>query len=142
MREIKIKQLCVFDNSLIEQVAKLYKQEKFLDENEFNFQSIRRTLKNSFCVFGAFDGSKLVGIFRALSDGVADAYLLDLIVDSSCRKRGVATALCKEIVSFLHGQNIEWVVCISTPEGYNVHNKIGTAMTGHTPFRFFITEAL
>ena len=142
MREIKIKQLCVFDKSLIEQVANLYKQEKFLNENEFNFQPIHRTLKNSFCVFGAFDENKLVGIFRALSDGVASAYLLDLIVDLTYRKQGIATALCKEIVSFLRGRNIERIVCISTPEEHNVHKKIGTAMSEYTPFRFFITEAL
>lgn len=142
MREIKLKQLCVFDDSLIAQIANLYKQENFLNEHEFNFQSIHRTLKNSYCVFGAFLDNKLVGIFRALSDGVSDAYLLDLIVDSNYRKQGVATALCQEIVSYLRGRNIEWIVCIATPEGQHVHKKIGATMNGYIPFRFTTIEAL
>ena len=142
MREINIKQLCVFNNALVEQVANLYKQEKFIDENEFNFQTIRRALKNSFCVFGAFDCNELVGVFRAISDGVADAYLLDLIVENSARKQGIATALSQAIISHLQRRNIEWIVCISTPEGKFVHRKFGKEMRGHIPFRFTPTEAL
>lgn len=141
MREIKVKQVCIFDDSFVGQVATLYKQEKFIDENEFNFQAIRRALKNSFCVFGAFADDKLIGIFRALSDGVSDAYLLDLIVENKSRNNGVATALSQSIVRYLHSRNIDWIVCISTPDGKYVHQKIGKEMNNFIPFRFMSTEA-
>ncbi len=99
-------------------------------------ESVERAIKNSHCAFGAFDGSKMVGFFRALSDGVSDAYLLDLFVDPEYRGRGIAGELAARIVAKLKSDGIEWITAISTPEAKNIYLKIGKRMKSHTPIRF------
>ncbi len=99
-------------------------------------ESVERALKNSHCAFGAFDGRKMVGFFRALSDGVSDAYLLDLFVDPEYRGRGIASELAARIVARLKSDGIEWITAISTPEAKNIYLRIGKRMKSHTPIRF------
>ena len=93
-------------------------------------------MKNSYCAFGAFDGQKMVGFFRALSDGVSDAYLLDLFVDPQYRHRGIAGELTARIVAKLKADGIEWITAISTPEAKSIYLRIGSRMKLHTPIRF------
>lgn len=95
-----------------------------------------KALKNSYCAFAAFDGQKMVGYFRALSDGVSDAYLLDLFVDPQYRRRGIAGELTARIVARLKADGIEWITAISTPEAKDIYLKIGKRMRAHTPIRF------
>jgi ribosomal protein S18 acetylase RimI-like enzyme len=101
-----------------------------------NPQKAAKSLKNSHCAFAAFDGTKMVGYFRALSDGVSDAYLLDLIVDPQYRRRGIAGELTARIVARLKADGIDWITAISTPEAKDVYLKIGKRMRAHTPIRF------
>ena len=96
-----------------------------------------KALRQSYCAFAAFDGQKMVGYFRALSDGVSDAYLLDLFVDPQYRRRGIAGELTARIVARLKADGIEWITAISTPEAKNVYLRIGKRMRAHTPIRFF-----
>ena len=58
-------------------------------------------LLNSFCVAGAFHKGRLIGMMRALSDGVSDAYLLDMVVDPAFRGHGVASRILETITSHL-----------------------------------------
>ena len=60
-----------------EGVARLYRLEGWLGEDSPTGQ-IREAIKNSHCAYGAFDGQKMVGFFRAISDKVSDSYLIDL----------------------------------------------------------------
>ncbi len=117
-------------------VARLYKMAGWLDEGETDFAPIARALKNSYCCFGAECDGTLAGFVRVLSDGVSDAYLLDLFVDPKFRKQGIGEKLCREIVGKLKADGIEWITCISTPEGESVYKKITSPMQDHTPFRF------
>ena len=117
-------------------VARLYKMAGWLDANETDFAPIAKALQNSYCCFGAYCNDEMVGFFRALSDGVSDAYLLDLFVDPKFRGRGIGEKLCREIVEKLKADGIEWITCISTPEGEGVYKKITKPMQNHTPFRF------
>ncbi len=103
---------------------------------EFNTSNLRKALRNSYCCFGAFDADKMVGFARALSDGVSDAYIDEIIVDPSYRKLEIGTKLCGAIVEFLKGKKIEWITAIATPEAFSLYSKVGAQMRNHTPFRF------
>jgi len=103
---------------------------------QFHTAHAHKALEHSYCCFGAFDTDIMVGFFRALSDGVSDAYLLDLIVDPKYRKLGIGSELCSQIVQYLKDKKIEWITAISTPEAYSLYSKIGAQMKNHTPFRF------
>lgn len=118
------------------ELASLYDAESWSASGRSSVNSIKKALHSSYCAYGAFDGEKLVGFFRALSDGVSDAYLLDLVIDKNFRKQGIASKLTDAIIQRLKRDGIEWIVAISTPEAPKVYAKFGTVMKDHVPFRF------
>lgn len=94
-------------------------------------------LRNSWCVMGAFDRTgSLIGMMRALSDGVSDAYLLDMVVDEAFRGRGIARRILKELTAVLKKNGVDWIVCISVPEAETLYAGQGEIMRKHIPFRF------
>ena len=133
--KIKILRLDPSKNDYSAQVFRLYLLEGWSGEGD-DSSKINLALKNSRIAFGAFDGEKMVGFFRAISDGVSDAYLLDLVVDPQYRRRGIASTLVKNVVDSLKAEKIEWIVCISTPGAEGIYKKFGLPMLGHTPMRF------
>jgi len=68
--------------------------------------ALRRSFEQSQHVaFAWLDGS-LVGMARMLSDGVCNAYLLDVWTQSATRRRGVATAMVRHLQDCVPGQHI------------------------------------
>lgn len=118
------------------QVARLYKLAGWIDESTSDFSPTKKALQNSHCAYGAFVGAKMVGFFRAISDKVGDAYLLDMFVEPEFRNLGIGTALCRAVVENLKRDGIDWITCISTPEGRRVYEKFAAKMDAHIPFKF------
>ena len=116
--------------------ARLYRQAGWIGAGDPDSDLVP-ILRNSWCVMGAFDGSgKLIGMMRALSDGVSDAYLLDMVVEESRRGQGIAGRILGELVSVLKKNGIDWIVCISVPEAEGLYARQGEIMKKHIPFRF------
>ena len=67
---------------------------------------LRRSFEHSPHVAFAWWDGKLVGMARMLSDGVCNAYLIDVWTQSSVRRRGVATAMVTRLSSAVPGQHI------------------------------------
>jgi predicted N-acetyltransferase YhbS len=75
---------------------------------------------------------------RALSDGVSDAYMLDLIVHPDYRKLGAGRTIVHTLADFLKKQGIEWIVCIGVPGSETFYGKTEAKnMDGFTPYRFY-----
>lgn len=71
--------------------------------------SLRRSFQQSQHVAIARDeddGDHVVGMARLLSDGVCNAYLLDVWTHSACRNRGVGSSMVKALVAQVPGQHI------------------------------------
>jgi predicted GNAT family acetyltransferase len=54
----------------------------------------------------ALDGDRVVGMARLLSDGVCNAYLIDVWTRSSYRRRGIASGMVKQLAAAVPGQHI------------------------------------
>jgi spermidine synthase len=95
-------------------------------------------IANSFAVSAAFDpAGHLVGMARALSDGVSDAYILDVVVDPAQRSQGIGRTIVKCLADYLASLGIDWIVCIGVPGTEAFYRAAGAnPMDGHTPFRF------
>lgn len=133
--EIKILRLDPQKKDYSKDIFRLYLFENWSCEDD-DSSEIQIALQNSYCAYGAFDRQKMVGFFRALSDGVSDAYLLDLIVEPSYRNRGIASELVRSILSELKSKNLSWITCISNPKVDKLYKKFGSEMQSFTPFRF------
>ena len=95
-------------------------------------------IANSFAVSAAFDpAGHLVGLARALSDGVSDAYILDVVVEPAHRSRGIGREIVKRLADHLASCGVDWIVCVGVPGTEAFYRAAGAApMDGHTPFRF------
>ena len=95
-------------------------------------------IANSFAVSAAFNpAGRLVGMARALSDGVSDAYILDVVVDPAHRSQGVGRTIVSRLADYLASFGIDWIVCIGVPGTEAFYRAAGAApMDGHTAFRF------
>jgi predicted GNAT family acetyltransferase len=69
-------------------------------------EALRRSFEQSQHVAFARDGDRLVGMARLLSDGVCNAYLLDVWTASAYRRRGIASAMVRLLCEQVPGQHV------------------------------------
>jgi ribosomal protein S18 acetylase RimI-like enzyme len=69
-------------------------------------EALRRSFEHSQHVAIARDGGRVVGTARLLSDGVCNAYLVDVWTASAYRRRGIATAMLRALIERVPGQHI------------------------------------
>ncbi len=92
-----------------------------------NFHNGRTTdqLRQSFehtaiCVF-AMDGPRCIGTARALSDGVCNAYVVDVWTQSDYREQGIATEMMTLIIDACPGQHIY----LFTDDAVDFYKRLG-----------------
>src|SRR5215831_11864380 len=68
--------------------------------------ALRRSFEQSEHIVIARDGERVVGMARLLSDGVCNAYLVDVWTASSHRRRGIASAMIEHLAAQVPGQHI------------------------------------
>lgn len=80
-------------------------------------------LKNASLVISAWDGKRLVGIARTLSDYSYVAYLADLAVDAEYQKRGIGKRLIEETRRHLAPECM--IVLLAAPKANDYYPKLG-----------------
>jgi predicted GNAT family acetyltransferase len=69
-------------------------------------EALRRSFAQSQHVAFARDGDRVVGMARLLSDGVCNAYLVDVWTQSAYRRRGIASTLVRMLLEEVPGQHV------------------------------------
>ena len=59
------------------------------------------------------NSGKAVGMGRAISDGVSDAYIQDLVVLPDYRGRGIGKAILRKILAVCREHGIGWIALIA-----------------------------
>jgi predicted GNAT family acetyltransferase len=75
-------------------------------DNGRTAEALRRSFEQSRHVAFARDGDRVVGMARLLSDGVCNAYLVDVWTMSSYRRRGIASSMIRLLMDQVPGQHI------------------------------------
>ena len=87
---------------------------------------LERSFANSFArVFARCDGA-VVGTARALSDGVCNAYVVDVWTHSRYRRRGIATTMMDRLLTRLSGQH----VYLFTDDAVSFYHRLGFRVQG------------
>jgi len=68
--------------------------------------ALRRSFEQSQQVAIARDGERVVGMARLLSDGVCNAYLVDVWTASSHRRQGIAARMVRQLIEAVPGQHV------------------------------------
>jgi len=84
-------------------------------------EALRSAFERSQCVVFARDGTTVVGMARLLSDGVSNAYLLDVWTASTRRRQGIATRMVRALINEVPGQHIG----LQTEDAQDLYIKLG-----------------
>jgi ribosomal protein S18 acetylase RimI-like enzyme len=68
--------------------------------------ALRRSFEQSQHVAIARDGDRVVGMARLLSDGVCNAYAVDVWTASTHRRRGIASRMMRLLIEAVPGQHV------------------------------------
>lgn len=69
-------------------------------------EQLRRSFENSSAAILAVAAGRVVGTARVLSDGVCNAYVVDVWTLSSFRRRGVARRMMETLLEGLQGHHV------------------------------------
>ena len=75
-------------------------------DNGRSAAALRRSFEQSQHVAFAHDGDRVVGMARLLSDGVCNAYLVDVWTLSTYRRQGIASAMVRLLLDAVPGQHV------------------------------------
>ena len=75
-------------------------------DNGRSAEALQRSFEQSQHVAFARDGDRVVGMARLLSDGVCNAYLVDVWTASAYRRQGIASSLTRLLLAAVPGQHV------------------------------------
>jgi GNAT superfamily N-acetyltransferase len=84
---------------------------------------IAKMLSNANLVISAWDGERLVGVSRALTDYSYCCYLSDLAVDVAYQKHGIGRELVRRTQSII-GEEVS-IILLSAPDAMPYYPKLG-----------------
>ena len=88
---------------------------------------LEHQLDSAWRVVGAYEtgSGRMAGFARAVSDGVAYAYLADVFVVADARGQGLGTALVETMIDRGAGAAFRW--CLHTADAHALYEKFGFA---------------
>ena len=69
-------------------------------------EQLRESFGNSYAISIAYDGDKIIGTARVLSDGICNAYIVDVWTYTPYRRQGIAQKMIKNLTANLEGQHV------------------------------------
>ncbi|MDN3495649.1 GNAT family N-acetyltransferase [Planococcus sp. APC 4015] len=87
-------------------------------------------LDSAWRVVGIYDAGRQVGFARAVSDGVAFAYLADVFIVEGHRGRGLGKDLVRVMIDEGPGAHLRWV--LFTADAHRLYKSFGFAAPDDT----------
>ncbi len=92
-------------------------------DNGRSAEALRRSFEQSQHVAIARDGDRVVGMARLLSDGVCNAYLVDVWIGTPYRRQGIASAMMRRLLDQVPGQHVG----LQTDSAQELYSSLGFA---------------
>jgi GNAT superfamily N-acetyltransferase len=109
----------------IRQIAGLYRAQEWWQAGDEYPQLIPRLIAGSHCFVAALEGEDIVGMGRAISDGVSDAYIQDLTVSSDHRNKGIGRRILQTLLERLRADGLHWIGLIAEPGSCSLYHRAG-----------------
>ena len=109
-----------------EQIVELYKSGGWWEEH-YDPDGLDALIKGSFAFAIAVDASTglAIGMGRAISDGVSDAWLQDIVVLADYRKQGVGRAITKKLLEYCQQKGLGWIGLVAEPGSKEFYEPLG-----------------
>ena len=87
-------------------------------------ERVERAAKHSTLLVGVYEEDRQVGYLRVVSDTTRFAYICDVFVDESARKRGIAKAMVRYALSHPDHDAVDrWI--LATRDAHDVYRECG-----------------
>ncbi len=90
-------------------------------DNGRSAEALRRSFEQSQHVAFARDGERVVGMARLISDGVCNAYLVDVWTASNHRRQGIASTMIQALLDEVPGQHVG----LQTDDAQELYRSLG-----------------
>ncbi|MBO4562245.1 MAG: GNAT family N-acetyltransferase [Clostridia bacterium] len=91
---MEIKEYIDFDREAIEELYRSVGWINYLKRSE----TLEKAYENSLCTLAAYEGDKLIGIIRAVGDGLTIVFIQDIIVLPEYQRMGVGSKLLNAMI--------------------------------------------
>lgn len=108
-----------------EDVINLYQEGGWWQESELSRAAIPAMIEGSFCFMAVFDGEKLIGMGRVISDGASDGYIQDVVIKKEYRGSGVGGELVRLLTKFCVEKKLDWIGLVAEPNTCQFYEKYG-----------------
>ncbi len=75
-------------------------------DNGWTPRQLQESFENSYASIIAYADRQVIGTARVLSDGVCNAYIIDVWTLTKYRRRGIASTMIKMLLAKLNGQHV------------------------------------
>ena len=103
-------------------------------------EGIRDIVRGSLAFVVAVEDGHVVGMGRALSDGVSDAWIQDVTVLPTHRRRGIGTAVVKRVTEACLAHGVTWVGLVAETGTEHFYSAIGYGRMTGSPMRYGIED--
>jgi len=118
----------------ISQIVRLYKAAEWWGNTTDDSGLLHGIVSGSRCFLTASTPDEIVGIGRGIGDGVSDAYIQDITVDSRFRGRGIGSELVTRITKRLQSDGMTWIGLIAEKGSRPFYAPLGfTSMPDAVP---------
>lgn len=109
----------------IARLTELYRLAGWWTDGADNPTLVAGIVAGSHCFLVARRAGTLVGMGRAISDRISDAYIQDVTVDPAFRGQGIGTGLVDKLVSRLETDGIGWIGLIAERKTHPFYRPLG-----------------
>ncbi len=95
-----------------------------------NESKLKRGLKNSHRVWGAYDDDDLIGILRTISDGETIVYLQDILVRPNRQRLGIGTQLMLKFLTEYEDFRQKVLLTDNTEAPRSFYESMGFTLVG------------
>ena len=103
----------------------LFETSGWNEEYKANISDLKKVLDNSWYIVSAYEGGKLVGTGRMITDGLLHAMIFDMIVDPVYQGTGIGAEILKMLVDECKKHEIRDVQLFSAKGKAGFYEKYG-----------------
>ncbi len=126
----------------ISQIIALYHAEAWWTaDTSDNSELVAGIIAGSHCFIIATMGDEIIGMGRAISDRVSDAYIQDVTVKDTYRDQGIGSEIIRLLVERLQGDGLCWIGLIAERGSHEFYMGLGfEKMPNSTPMLKMIPD--
>ncbi len=135
MTPIRYELVANADSVPVQAVVDLYQAGGWWEESPAARAIIPQMIRGSFAFAVAREpDGRIVGMGRAISDGVSDAYIQDVVVLKELRGHGIGAELVRRLTARCQEAGLVWIGLIAEPNTQEFYQPLGFApMVGYQP---------